>query len=101
MRVTGTPHYVAVLLPDEAIGTDQTNKYVLRRRRGRHGGAQDHRAGPLSNGLRVVREGLTGEEWVITGGLQRARPGQKVTPKRETIAVSEASADAAPGKKRE
>jgi len=57
--------------------------------------------GPLSNGLRVAREGITGDEWVITKGLHRARPGQKVSPKRETLAVSEASADAAPGKKRE
>ena len=29
VRVTGTAPYVAVLIPDEAIGTDQTNKYVL------------------------------------------------------------------------
>jgi hypothetical protein len=34
---------------------------------------------------------LTGEEWVITRGLQRARPGLKVAPKRETLTVSEAS----------
>src|SRR5204862_2782140 len=29
VRVTGTAQYMAVLIPDEAIGTDQTNKYVL------------------------------------------------------------------------
>ena len=28
VRVTGTAPYAAVLLPDEAIGTDQTNKFV-------------------------------------------------------------------------
>lgn len=101
VRVTGTAPYVAVLVPDEAIGTDQTNKYVLTVG---EDGTVVRKAivpGPLSNGLRVAREGIASDDWVITKGLHRARPGQKVTPKRETLAVSEASADAAPGRKRE
>jgi len=48
--------------------------------------------GPLHEGLRVVREGLAAEQWVITRGLQRARPGIKVTPKREALTLSEAPA---------
>ena len=36
--------------------------------------------GPLDEGLRVIREGLKGEDRVIVDGLQRARPGTKVTP---------------------
>jgi multidrug efflux system membrane fusion protein len=101
VRVTGTAPYVAVLIPDEAIGTDQTNKYVLTVGEDGTVARKAIVPGPLSNGLRVAREGITGDEWVITKGLHRARPGQKVSPKRETLAVSEASADAAPGKKRE
>jgi multidrug efflux system membrane fusion protein len=42
--------------------------------------------------LRVVREGIAGVDWVITRGLQRARPGLKVEPKRVALTVSEASA---------
>ena len=38
----------------------------------------------------MVREGIAGGDWVITKGLQRARPGSKVEPKRVAIAVSEA-----------
>jgi multidrug efflux system membrane fusion protein len=101
VRVTGTAPYPAVLIPDEAIGTDQTNKYVLTVGAD---GTVARRAivpGPLFNGLRVAREGITTDDWVITRGLHRARPGQKVTPKRESLAVSEASADAAPGRKQE
>jgi hypothetical protein len=41
------------------------------------------------DGLRVVREGLAGGDWVITKGLQRARPGSKVAPKRMVIAEPE------------
>jgi RND family efflux transporter MFP subunit len=101
VRVTGTAQYMAVLIPDEAIGTDQTNKYVFAVGEDGTVSRKSIVPGPLFNGLRVVREGLTGDEWVITRGLQRARPGQKVTPKRETLTVSEAPAGGSPQKKRE
>ena len=45
--------------------------------------------GPLVSGLRVVREGIAGGDWVITRGLQRARPGIKVTMKEVAISLSE------------
>jgi RND family efflux transporter MFP subunit len=92
VRVTSTPRYGALLLPDEAIATDQTQKYVY------VVGADDTVArrnvtlGPLVAGLRVIREGIGAGDWVITRGLQRARPGLKVQPKRMVIAASEASA---------
>lgn len=101
VRVTGTPYYTAVLLPDDAIGTDQTNKYVLAIGEDGTVARKGITLGPLFGGLRVVREGLSGDEWVVTRGLQRARPGQKVTPKRETLALSEAPAGGAAQKKRE
>jgi multidrug efflux system membrane fusion protein len=94
VRVTGSAPYTAVLLPDQAVGSDQTNKFVLTVG---EDGAVARRAivvGPLYQGLRVVREGLTGEEWVVTRGLQRARPGGKVNPKRETLTVSGVSGGA-------
>jgi RND family efflux transporter MFP subunit len=89
VRVTGTASYAALLLPDEAIGTDQTNKYVLVVGADGTVERRNVRLGPLVDGLRVVREGLAGENWVITRGLQRARPGLKVEPKRVAIAASE------------
>ena len=92
VRVTGTPNYTALLLPDEAIGTDQTNKYVFVVGGDGTVERRNVKLGPLVEGLRVVREGVAGEDWVITRGLQRARPGLKVEPKRVAIAVSEAAA---------
>jgi multidrug efflux system membrane fusion protein len=53
------------------------------------------RLGPLSGGLRVVRDGMAANDWVVVKGLQLARPGQKVQTKREAIRVSQ-SADSAP-----
>jgi multidrug efflux system membrane fusion protein len=35
--------------------------------------------GPMVDGLRVVRSGLAPTDRVVIEGLQRARPGQKVT----------------------
>ena len=92
VRVTGTAPYTAVLLPDEAIGTDQTNKFVYVVAEDGSVARRNIKLGPLYENLRVVREGLAAEEWVIIRGLQRARPGIKVAPKREALTLSEAPA---------
>ncbi|HEY7084358.1 MAG TPA: efflux RND transporter periplasmic adaptor subunit [Hyphomicrobiaceae bacterium] len=88
VRVTGTAPYPAVLLPDAAIGTDQTNKFVYVV--GEDGGVtrRNIKLGPLFEGMRVVREGIAAADWVIVRGLQRARPGGKVTPQREQLLLS-------------
>jgi multidrug efflux system membrane fusion protein len=96
VRVTGSPNYLGLLVPDEAIATDQTNKYVFVVGEDGVVARRNVRLGPLVEGLRVVRTGVGGEDWVITKGLQRARPGLKVEPKRTAIAVS--TAPAADGK---
>jgi len=90
-RVTGTPAYAARLLPDEAIGTDQTNKYVYVVADNGVVARRNVQLGPLVDGLRVIREGLADGDWVITKGLHRARPGQSVAPKRVTLTVSASS----------
>jgi multidrug efflux system membrane fusion protein len=88
VRVTGTAPYPAVLLPDAAIGTDQTNKFVYVVGEDGSVARRDIRLGPLHEGMRVVREGIAAADWVIVRGLQRARPGGKVTPQRERLLVS-------------
>jgi multidrug efflux system membrane fusion protein len=92
VRVIGTAPYTAVLLPDEAIGTDQTNKFVFVVDEGGTVARRNVKLGPLYEGMRVVREGVAAEEWVIVRGLQRARPGGKVTPNREAPTLSGALA---------
>jgi multidrug efflux system membrane fusion protein len=86
VRVTGSERYVAVLLPDEAIGTDQTNKYVYAVGDDGTVVRRNVTLGPIADGLRVVRDGLGREEWVVTKGTQRARPGERVTANRVAIA---------------
>lgn len=92
IRIAGSPEYSALLLPDEAILSDQTNRYVFAV--GEDGSLTYKPVvlGPIVDGLRVVRSGLTPSDWVIVNGTQRARPGGKVTPQRTKI---EAPAQAA------
>ncbi len=41
--------------------------------------------GPIVDGLRTVRSGLAPADRVVIDGIQRARPGQKVTAEDGTI----------------
>lgn len=96
VRVRGSPEYNALLLPDEAIATDQTSRFVWV---AGDDGMPQRRAvtlGPLVDNLRVVREGIAATDWVVVKGTQRVRPGQRVAAKREPVAVSDVEAKGAP-----
>ena len=97
VRLAGTPLQSTVLLPDAAIGTDQANKFVLVVADDGMVSRRVVRLGPLYQGLRVIRSGVEAQDWVVTSGLQRARPGQKVTANREVLRLSEARQGTAGG----
>jgi multidrug efflux system membrane fusion protein len=101
VRVTGSAPYTAVLLPDAAIGSDQATKFVYAVGEDGTVARRNVKPGPLVEGLRVVREGVTADDWVITRGLQRARPGLKVAPKRVALEVTEAPVPGGTSKARE
>lgn len=79
-------------VPEPALGTDQSGDYVLIVD---GDGIVEHRTvrlGPTVNGRRVVEQGLTGTEWIIVNGIQRARAGTKVSPRRvESVAGNPAA----------
>ncbi len=95
VRIAGSKKYPAVMLPDAAIGTDQASKFVLVVAEDNSVARRTVRLGPIQNGFRIIREGIGKDDWVVTKGTQRARPGTKVDPKRETLAVKEAAAQPA------
>jgi multidrug efflux pump subunit AcrA (membrane-fusion protein) len=77
----GSDPYNAVLIPDSAILSDQSQKIVLTVDGQGMVAPRVIRPGPEIDGLRVVREGLTGaDDQIIIDGLLRARPGTKVSP---------------------
>lgn len=93
-QLAGSGGYAAMLVPDSAIVTDGPRKVVYVVAKDGTVGAKPVQLGPLANGLRVVRSGLTPDDRVIINGLQRARPGQKVTAQNGTIKAEETKADA-------
>jgi RND family efflux transporter MFP subunit len=90
IRVPGSPPYAALLVPDEAIGTEQARKYVLVVDGGGIVRQKYVTLGQLDDGLRVVKDGLVATDRVIVNGLMRARPGLKVN-------AQEQGAPATPG----
>ena len=83
VRVQGTDPYQAIMIPDESVGTDQTNKFALTVAEDGTVVRKNIALGPIIDGLRVIRSGLTADDVVILRGLQRARAGTKVATKEE------------------
>ena len=83
VRVPGSPSYNASLVPDAAIGTEQTRKYVLVVDADNVVHVKYVTLGQSFNNLRVIKSGLQDDDRVIVNGLMRARPNQKVNPQNE------------------
>lgn len=82
----GEPH-PAVLVREEALGSDQGQRYVyvIEPTKDEKTGTTDDvvkyrrvKIGMLLGGRRVIEEGLRPNERIIVTGLQRVRPGSKV-----------------------
>ena len=95
VRIAGSAKYPAVLIPDEAVASDQANKYVLVVGDDNVTARRNITPGPLHDGLRIIREGVKAGDWVVVRGA-RARPGQKVDAKREPVKVLKDASAAAP-----
>src|SRR3954468_1346551 len=82
----------ALFVPDVALGSDQAGRYLLVVNGENIVEQRKVRVGPLEGGLRVIEDGLKADDRVITAGLLRAIPGQKVDPQLKTIEAQPASA---------
>ena len=85
IQVAGSPPHRGVLIPDEAIGTDQDRRIVWAVAEDGTVSSKVVRPGPKIDGYRLIRNGLTGDETIVIAGLQRVRPGVKVTPQRQDL----------------
>ena len=82
-----TPHR-GVLVPDEAIATDQDRRLVWTVAEDGTVSSRVVKPGPRIDGYRLIRDGLTGDETIVVVGLQRVRAGAKVTPQRQDLPPS-------------
>ncbi len=95
-RVPGSSKYPALLIPDLAVGTDQSQKFVFTVDDSGTVQYVPVTLGPLIDGLRVVRAGLHSNDWVVVNGLMTIRPGAKVNPAREALNSTNMTAAANP-----
>lgn len=80
IQVPGSPRYDALVISDSAIGSEQARKFVYVVRADNSVAQKYVELGPLSEGDRVIRDGLEPDDRVIVAGLMRVRPGMKVQP---------------------
>jgi RND family efflux transporter MFP subunit len=88
IRIPLSDRHPAVLVNDRAIGTDQSQKYVLTLTSTNTVAYQPVELGPLVSGQRVIRSGLQPGEEIVVNGLERVRPGMAVTADRESLNAS-------------
>lgn len=94
IRLPGSGKYVATLVPDEAIGTDQTQRLVSVIGADNKVSLRPVKLGPVVDGMRVVREGLGREDWIVIKGVQRAKAGIVVNPDKRPLPGSPAAQEA-------
>lgn len=78
MRLSVGAAHQALLVPDAAVVTDQARKVVYTVAKDGTVNANPVVTGALVNGLRVVRQGLSGSDRVVIQGMQYAQPGTVV-----------------------
>lgn len=82
----------AYLVPDEAIVSDQARKIVFTIGDDNTIKATPVTLGPISEGLRVIKDGLKADDRVVIQGIANpmVRPGAKVTPTAGSIQAANA-----------
>lgn len=85
LQLPGSGRYRAILVSDDAVAADQAQRFVYVVDADGTARYRAVKPGPLIDGLRVIRDGLGPEDWVIVAGLQRVKPGVKVDAQRSTL----------------
>ncbi|MBL9155814.1 MAG: efflux RND transporter periplasmic adaptor subunit [Verrucomicrobiales bacterium] len=96
VRVPGSGEYQGHLIPDRAIADDQGTSFVwvVDAENTAHYRKVD--TGPLLDGLRIVRAGLSAGDRVVVDGVMSVRNGQKVNPELLPEPVVAPAAEKAP-----
>lgn len=92
MRLANAGTIRALLVPDAAIQTDQARKTVLTVASDGTVAAKAVTLGPVVDGLRIVKSGLSDRDRIIVSGTQLAMPGTKVQVRPATITAVRATA---------
>jgi multidrug efflux system membrane fusion protein len=80
MRMESPVSYDAILVPERAIGTDQSKKFVYVIGADNKPQYRDVKPTTLFGGMRAVQGGVAPGENVVVDGLQRVQPNVPVNP---------------------
>lgn len=89
VKLLGHNSFHAVLVDDRAIGTDQSQKFVYVIDAQNKVAYRPVKVGRLTDGLRIVQQGLQSGETVVVNGMQRVHPGVVVAPERVAMDARE------------
>ncbi|TCP99482.1 RND family efflux transporter MFP subunit [Sphingomonas sp. PP-F2F-A104-K0414] len=88
MRLASAGTRQALLVPDDAVQTDQARKVLLTIDAKNVVSQKPVELGPVVDGLRIVRSGIGPNDRIIIQGTQMAMPGATVAPKAGRILVA-------------
>jgi membrane fusion protein, multidrug efflux system len=80
----------ALWVDETAIGQNQLGEYLLVLSKDNIVEQRQIKTSASEGGLKVVESGLGPNDWVVTSGIQRAVPGQKVNPDERTMKTAAA-----------
>ncbi len=93
VQVNASNTYQGILVPDDAIGSDQDQRVVYVVADDGTFSTKQVRLGPRLYGYRVIREGLKGDETIVVNGLTRLRPGVVLDPTLVTLPPEAATSE--------
>lgn len=88
VRVPIAKQNKALLVRDDAIGTNQQGSYVLVLGKDDVVEQKLVKTGQSEGRLRVIADGIIADDQVIIEGIQQAIPGSKVAPEKATMEIS-------------
>src|SRR5215207_7649989 len=88
IRIPGSAPFRGILVPDEAMATDQDRRIVWVIADNDTASSRVVKTGPRIDGYRLIRDGLNGDESIVVAGLQRVRPGIKVSPQTKELPLT-------------
>jgi RND family efflux transporter MFP subunit len=91
VQLLGRGPYEALLLPDEAIGADQSEAFVYVVGDGNVVARRFVDVGRIEGNFRVIEAGLTAVDRVVINGLPRVRPGATVDPQLADLGATDAT----------
>lgn len=87
IRIPLSDRHPAMLVDERAIGTDQSQKFVLVLTPTNTVAYQPVELGPLVEGQRIIRSGLRPGDQIVVNGLERVRPGMPVSAQKALAAA--------------